>query len=182
MKENWPRIRAFSLRMEGGHVTAEEAARRGDAGGETKYGITRRDFPDEDIANLTKERAIDLYEKEYFSTFGVQMSCCDSLPWPLDLVHFDAVINIGNAKREKGEWVWTGNANKILQRGLYVEEDGFIGPITLANANAAGAKDAQRIVDCRRAHYRMLAHDVPRLAGNLEGWLNRCDLVAKEIR
>jgi lysozyme family protein len=182
MIENWPRIKKFSLRMEGGYVSAEEAARRGDLGGETKYGITKRDFPEEDIAALTEQRAEQLYQEIYFNAHGTQRACCDLLPWPLDLVHFDAVINVGNAHREKGQWIWTGNANKILQRGFNVKDDGFIGRITLAAANVVVAEDVQRVIEQRRAYYRQLALDAPRLALNLHGWLNRCDLVEKEIR
>lgn len=178
MIEDWPRISVFSLRMEGGYVSAESAKKKGDAGGETKYGITKRDFPDEDIFALTKERALELYLQTYFMHSGVQKSACDELPWPIDLVHFDAVINIGNAHRENGEWVWTGNANKILQRACGVADDGLIGPITI---KAAQSVTVTRLVDERRAHYRQLAHNVPRLAGNLGGWLNRCDLVLKEL-
>jgi lysozyme family protein len=178
--DNWERIAEFCLRAEGGYVSAAIAAKRGDAGGETKYGITKRDFPDEDVAALTLERARELYREQYFSSRGVQRACCDVLPWPLDLVHCDAVINIGNAKRADGGWSWTGNANKLLQRALGVGDDGSIGQVTLTAARHADATTYLRVIEQRRAYYQHLAIEAPKLAGNLKGWLARCDALERE--
>lgn len=45
-----------TIGFEGGYVN-----HKGDIGGETKFGISKRFFPEEDIPNLTKERAAELY-------------------------------------------------------------------------------------------------------------------------
>jgi len=45
---------------EGGYVNDPD-----DLGGEINYGICKRYFPDEDIKNLTKERAKELYYEHY---------------------------------------------------------------------------------------------------------------------
>ena len=37
-----------------------------DSGGETKYGISKKAFPNLDIKNLTEEQAISIYKKMYF--------------------------------------------------------------------------------------------------------------------
>ena len=47
--------------IEGGYVN-----RGDDRGGETKYGITKRFYPEEDIAGLTLERAKVIYYEDYW--------------------------------------------------------------------------------------------------------------------
>ena len=49
------------LKHEGGYVNDPS-----DPGGETKYGISKRAFPDLDIKNLTEEQAILIYYDEYW--------------------------------------------------------------------------------------------------------------------
>jgi lysozyme family protein len=44
------------LEHEGGYSNA-----RGDAGGETKFGISKREYPNVDIANLTRDDVIAIY-------------------------------------------------------------------------------------------------------------------------
>ena len=44
---------------EGGYVNDAR-----DPGGETKYGISKRAYPDEDIAGLTLERAKQIYRRD----------------------------------------------------------------------------------------------------------------------
>lgn len=41
-----------------------------DTGGETKFGISKRAHPGEDVKNITKERANEIYRKEYFDRLG----------------------------------------------------------------------------------------------------------------
>lgn len=174
--DNYSRSIPFVLEREGGYVSAEQAAKIGDLGGETNMGITKRDFPDEDIKNLTLERVRELYQQLYWNSDGLQQACCDHLPWPLCLVHLDATVNIGNQHRgNDGGWIWTGNANKVLQTGLGAVPDGRVGPATIALAANADISKANIVLDARRQYYRNLAQSVPRLEGNLHGWLSRCD-------
>ena len=48
----------FTLKWEGGETY--------DTGGHTKYGISKKAHADVDIANLTIEKAKDIYKKEYW--------------------------------------------------------------------------------------------------------------------
>jgi len=48
------------LKVEGGYVHDPN-----DPGGETKYGISKRSYPDLDIANLTRDEAAAIYERDY---------------------------------------------------------------------------------------------------------------------
>jgi lysozyme family protein len=76
---------AFVLDQEGS--TSDLA---GDSGGFTRFGISGRNHPDLDIANLSREGAIEIYQKDYWARL-----CCAQLPPGLDLLVFDAAANEG---------------------------------------------------------------------------------------
>ena len=103
------------LEHEGGYVNDPK-----DLGGETKYGITKRFYPDIDIKNLTIEQATEIYKKDYWDRNKVE-----SLPQNLWHIYFDMCVNMG--KR---------TAVKVLQRaavnrGRNIEVDGGLGPATV---------------------------------------------------
>ena len=103
------------LHHEGGYVNDPK-----DLGGETKYGITKRFYPDVDIKNLTIEQATEIYKKDYWDKNKVE-----SLPQNLWHIYFDMCVNMG--KR---------TAVKVLQRaavnkGRDIEVDGGLGPMTI---------------------------------------------------
>lgn len=75
----------YILNWEGGYSNDPN-----DPGGETKYGISKRAFPDEDIKNLTKERAKEIYEEKYWKA-----AFCDKLSFGLALMKFDCAVNQG---------------------------------------------------------------------------------------
>ena len=113
---SFERALAFTLSWEGGYVNHPN-----DPGGETKYGISKRAYPDEDIKNLTLKRAGDLYRRDYWQ------DCADFLPEPLDMVVFDAAVNHG--KRKALLWLrasgWPGGDNTI-DRYLATRENFYI--------------------------------------------------------
>jgi hypothetical protein len=51
---------------EGGYVSPEMAAAIGDTGGETNFGISKKQYPSLDIKNLTADRAAEIYYNDYF--------------------------------------------------------------------------------------------------------------------
>ena len=83
------------LQHEGGYVNDPD-----DLGGETKYGITKRFYPDVDIKNLTKEQAKHIYHTDYW-----RRAKCDEVPPYLRHIYFDMVVNFGQS-----------GAVKVLQR------------------------------------------------------------------
>lgn len=90
---------------EGGYVNNPN-----DPGGETKYGISHRAYPDEDIANLTLERAQFLYKRDYWDALGLD----DRLPG-YALVLFDCAVNNGvNAARVLLTQVGSNSASFIV--------------------------------------------------------------------
>lgn len=98
------------ISREGGYVND-----RRDPGGETRYGISKRSYPGEDIAEMTLERAKLLYKRDYWGPAG-----CDAVPDALKLQLFDMAINSG-----------VKQSIKTLQRAAYADVDGILGPQTL---------------------------------------------------
>lgn len=121
-----------------------------DPGGETKYGICKRSYPNEDIKNLTLARAKLLYKRDYWD-----VTKCDDLPYPLDLFVFDAAANQG-----------VGTAAMLLQRACGVMQDGKIGPGTIA---AATPDRAAMFMADRAVRYAGTAN----ADTYLRGWLKR---------
>jgi lysozyme family protein len=109
---DFPRCIDFILAEEGGL-----ANHRRDPGGLTKYGISQRSYPDLNITALTKESAVALYRRDYWNPMHG-----DELPAGLDLLLLDCAINQGPV-----------TAIRLLQEALKLDQDGVLGPITLAN-------------------------------------------------
>lgn len=105
------------INTEGGYVKHPN-----DPGGETKYGISKRRFPHENIKNLTKERAIELYRIYYWDRYKVE-----KMSGYLRYIYFDMIINLGPSK-----------ATRIIQQAVNSKynnkliEDGRMGPKTRA--------------------------------------------------
>lgn len=85
MKTSFDKIIDFVLKSEGGYVNNPN-----DPGGETKYGISKKAYPNLDIKNLTLEQAKDIYRKDYWDKVKG-----DSLPYPLDMCVMDMAVNAG---------------------------------------------------------------------------------------
>lgn len=96
---------------EGGYVNDPR-----DHGGETKFGISKRAYPQVDIKNLTLGAAKEIYKRDYWDR-----AQCDKLPPSVAYVLFDAAVNSG-----------IGQAIRFLQRAVNVADDGVIGPMTIA--------------------------------------------------
>lgn len=136
MRENFDACLAELLRHEGGYVNHPR-----DPGGETNMGISRRSYPGEDIRGMTRERAGEIYRRDFWD--AVQG---DDLPAGLDLVAFDAAVNSGASRGAK----W-------LQRAVGVAEDGKIGPKTVTAARGVDAALAvTAATDARLAFLRGL--------------------------
>lgn len=70
---------------EGGYVNDPR-----DPGGETKYGISKRAYPNVDIAALTLDEAQAIYRRDYWDKLN-----CDGMSWELALISFDCAVNQG---------------------------------------------------------------------------------------
>lgn len=105
------------LSHEGGYVNDPH-----DPGGETKFGISKRSYPDLDIRNLTRDQAKAVYLRD----FWVRVHA-DDLPDGVAFAALDFAVNSG-----------IETAIRYLQRALGVADDGHWGPVTRAAADAMG--------------------------------------------
>lgn len=149
------------LRHEGGYVNDPD-----DRGGETKYGISKRAYPNLDIKSLTVGDAMAIYDEDYWQP--LQLSQVEH-QGVADLV-FSLGVNMG-----------TTAAARLLQQacsnlGMEVRDDGQIGPTTLSRVNALrGEKLLPAIKELAIRRYLTIAK-VPLHSGQgrfLVGWLKR---------
>ncbi len=109
----------------------------GDPGGETKFGISKLAYPDEDIFNLTWERAQFLYKRDYWDCMSLDALRDERLASEL----FEASVILD------GPGVAMRRATKIVQAslillGIDITYDGIMGPQTIGAINAYPYKDA----------------------------------------
>jgi lysozyme family protein len=135
-----------------------------DSGGLTKYGISQRAYPTEDIANLTLDRAKSIYFTDYWMRYRWY-----ALPaGPIATKALDCGVDIGGQ-----------SMNRCLQRALRalgdaIDDDGVLGPVTESFAQRAPADALLAALKSEIAgHYRLTAQATPAEAGDLKGWLNR---------
>lgn len=106
----------FILKEEGGYVNHPQ-----DPGGETHFGISKRAYPELDIKHLTKNDAIRIYHRDYWTPIKG-----DQFPPGLDLILLDAAVNQGVI-----------TAIHLLQKTLKIHVDGEPGTITQSRAAEA---------------------------------------------
>lgn len=142
------------LKHEGGYVNDPK-----DPGGETNYGISKRSYPDVDIANLTEDGASEIYRNDWWEKNEYWIIDDQAVATKV----FDLSVNMGAHR-----------AHKLLQQSLrsvghILKEDGILGPVSFAMINAS---DPVPLLAAYRSEaagfYRML--NKPRFQN---GWLNR---------
>ena len=148
------------LKHEGGYVNDPV-----DPGAETNMGISKRAYPDLDIKGLTKEKAEEIYYKDYWLK-----SKAPQVPEELRLIYFDMVVNMGKSR-----------AVKILQtavnaKGVKTDIDGGIGPQTISNSLKSGLEPA-RLRSYRVKYYADLVNRKPSLEKYWYGWYRRATQV-----
>ena len=167
MRESFDNALKFILADEGGYINHPD-----DHGGETKYGISKRSHPDEDIPNLAIERAGEIYRAEYWTPIRG-----DDLPTGLDYILFDSAVNHGPQ-----------NAGILLQKALNrmkagLEIDGEIGPKTLeAIKSIDGQPLFTDVLRERDIFYRKIVAQDPSQEVFMRGWMNRLAKVAVNVR
>ena len=162
----WQEAFKFTIGCEGGYINDKN-----DPGGETMWGICKRDYPNEDIKNLTIDRAKEIYYKNYWLP-----SACTQLitiGFPLTaMVVFDSAINCGSK-----------TAKKLLQKCLIgIEADGIIGSQTMkAIAKCEDLNLAESILIERQKYYDLIISKNQTLKKFKNGWTNRIKALSKKI-
>lgn len=146
---SFDRVVEFVLKHEGGYVNDPR-----DPGGETKFGIAKKFYPNEDIKNLTTERAKAIYREDYWLK-----AKCDQMPLAIGMMVFDSAVNQG-----------TVASAKILQRALKVADDGVIGSGTIRALGSVKTADLLKEMAAQRAKYYADTRNVDRFG---LGWYRR---------
>lgn len=135
---------------------------KNDPGGETNYGICKRSYPGEDIKNMTKARAIEIYRRDFWEKPKINMLKDDALAAKV----FDLGVNMGPKQ-----------AIKHLQRamndlGANLIDDGVLGPATLTAVNGYPEQLALLEKFKNRARKYYIGLNKPRY---INGWLKRLE-------
>lgn len=159
MDERFRRAVEVVLQHEGGYVNDPR-----DPGGETKFGISKRQYPELDIAGLTREQAAEIYYRDFYAKYGYARINDEAVATKV----FDMAVNMGPT-----------TAHRLLQEALVfvgypVEIDGIIGPQTIGAANKADPERLLRVLRWLAAHrYYRIAAQRPQSRAFLIGWLTR---------
>ncbi len=136
-----------------------------DHGGETKFGISKRSYPDLNIKNLTLDDAKKIYYNDYWGGYG-----------------YDQIKSIQVSSKVFNITVHAGakQSHKILQRALRatgingVDEDGIFGPKTLEATNNANSKALLSALRSENAgFYRIIISNQPSQNKFIKGWMKR---------
>lgn len=146
---NFDEAFAKVINVEGGYVNDPN-----DAGGETKYGISKKQYPNLDIKNLTLDEAKAIYKKDFWNECQ-----CENLPFWLAYHVFDAAVNSGNERAK----IW-------LQRAVGAKPDGVIGAKTIACARRADPATAIARLSAFRLKFVVTAKT---WRSHGKGWVNR---------
>lgn len=133
---------------------------QGDAGGETKYGISKKVYPTLDIENLTEEHAMSIYGTDFWNHCKI-----NHLPEWLQYIVFDTAVNCGQ-----------GTAVILLQKLGGVTADGVVGQETL---DAAQKVTVEQYADARKAHYNKIILENPEDEKFRNGWFNRVEKIVQ---
>lgn len=130
-----------------------------DTGGETKYGISKKQYPQVDIKNLTPEGAKSIYQKDYWQAAYEQIQSQEIV---------NKVFSIGVD-------IGITHANVCLQRavratsGKCLIEDGLLGSISVLAINMCHPAILLAALKSELAgYYRMINNP-----HEINGWLNR---------
>ena len=126
----------------------------------TKYGIAAKFFPNEDIKNLTIERAKELYKLKYWDK--MRLDGIRSHEAVLQI--FDFGVNAG-----------TRRSIKIAQQIALVNADGYVGKQTTEAINNYKGDFVEDFKHARMVYYENLVDKKPSYALFLGGWLKRVD-------
>jgi lysozyme family protein len=143
------------LKLEGGYVNDPN-----DAGGETKYGISKRAYPELNIKTLTPEYAKSIYWEDYYQPLNIPAIVDDRIAWQI----FDFGVNAG-----------VKESAKTIQKIVGANCDGKIGPKTMNLINLFEDEYPLYIhfISERLKHYLLITDRKPKQIKFLKGWMLR---------
>lgn len=139
---------------EGGYVNDPN-----DPGGETKFGISKRQHPTLNIRELSRQRAHEIYLQDYYIPAQVSI-----IPETLREIYFDMVVHMGQKRAIRIL------QNAIANKGRNVRVDGVLGPNTIA---LLGGIETDRVRAFRILYYADLVIRRASLMRYWYGWYRR---------
>ncbi len=144
------------FRAEGGYVNDPF-----DSGGETKYGISKNNNPDIDVANITRADAERIAHERYYTKYGI-----NNLPDAIRGEVFQVGWHCGPA-----------TAIKQLQGILGVAKTGRVDSVTVTAAREYNGNLTEQYINTYRDYMIGITRRKPSQQRFLRGWMNRVDLV-----
>ena len=130
-----------------------------DKGGENMYGISSRWYPNEDIPNLTRERANAILYRDYWLAPHI-----NQLPDEYADIVFDNGVVQGQP-----------TAIMNLQKALGIQADGLIGPNTLNAITNADENVRKNFIKQVHLRNKNIVEQDPTQRVFLNGWTNRAN-------
>lgn len=164
---DFQKIVQWLLYIEDDHKEPGKIVNEGDGGGFTRLGLTSKNFssfvPDNFFTDLPFAEAVtwakDVYKTQYWNHFMGDAIQSDTVAAPLLSFAVNRNVKI---------------AVKALQAALSIEQDGVLGPETLAELNS---KNPDMVAKLFRANWENFYHTVVELNPGderfLQGWINR---------
>ncbi|MFA9238271.1 MAG: glycoside hydrolase family 108 protein [Candidatus Paceibacteria bacterium] len=147
-----------------------------DRGGETKYGISKKTYPDLDIPNLTLHEAKKIYFYDFWNEENLTLPNVKDREIAIEL--FDTAVNM--SPRTAGIFLQRALNNMNRNQRIYkdMKEDGWIGAVTLSNLELIlkRAEKAQllKILNGEQyAGYKTIIENNPEQEINFVGWMKR---------
>lgn len=134
-----------------------------DRGGLTKWGISEKQYPKLDIANLSLETAKHIYYNDYW-----RKNKCGLMPPDLATVLFDSSVNCGQPSGSK----WLQMSSNKLGSTLLV--DGIIGDLTMFEVRKYSSNRLLDLIIAERLkRYVWLLDEYPEQKKYIKGWIDR---------
>jgi len=152
---------------EGGYVNDSY-----DRGGETKYGISKRVYPDLDIFLLTLQEAKDIYLKDYFSTPTLRLERIANEKIAMEIFNTAVIMGVKSAGKILQEALNLLNRNERLYKDLKI--DGWLGELSLKAISKVDSKRLLKTLNglqfCR---FKQIVENDKTQERFFAGWLER---------
>jgi len=155
----------FVIRLEGENYVNDPA----DYGGESKYGISKRYYPEYDIKNLTLDQAKEIYWRDYWHKMLLEQLGDDDFAEEM----FEQGINMGRQQAVRHAQM---SVNLVVTKDS-VDVDGVIGPQTVGAINGIGQARRMAFLQCMKGfqfvRYLEIVKNNPTQKKFFVGWLRR---------
>lgn len=178
----------FVLRQEDATLSGVITDYPDDPGGTTRFGLCSKWHPElrreaffdysvvsgRRIPAISAPRALSMAEKTYDAIYSpsLRLDRIDPQAPATALLSFGVLEGIVEASRNV--------QNALVDLGARLDEDGEVGPITVAAINRADpAALLRKIIDLQEAHFAAIVRKTPSQRKWLHGWDNRAEALLK---